>query len=185
MATELEDIEQLDIPEIENIEQPPRKKSFKANGKIFDIPEDKVGDFKKRYSDAQEIQSFTNNGKTYDIPIERVEEFKQKYPDAKTLGGTQQPQSPQPTPKFDFKATFGNVNQPLVRGDIPTYKGTPKQAANTLDITTRMEAAQKKRIEDKAKALDKVAILSAKAKYGEDATEQQINEEKQKRQKIS
>lgn len=166
MATELEDIEQLDIPEIENIEQPPRKKSFKANGKIFDIPEDKVGDFKKRYSDAQEIQSFTNNGKTYDIPIERVEEFKQKYPDAKTLGGTQQPQSQQPTPKVDdytLETYTGGKSNPVEAAQNVNVLNSAKKAVTSsvslggngvvnTEITDENKVNEAKKIKEQLKS---------------------------------
>ncbi len=51
-----------------------------VNGKIYDIPEDKVDGFEKRYPDAK--VKYHNDGRTYHIPVSKREGFLKRFPNA-------------------------------------------------------------------------------------------------------
>ena len=56
---------------------------YKVNGKLYDIPEDKVEKFESKYPNA--TVEYHNEGTTYMIPLSKREKFESKYPNA-TLG---------------------------------------------------------------------------------------------------
>jgi len=59
--------------------------TYKINGEVYDIPEDKVSSFLEKYPDAAEVESFTIGKDTFDIPQEKVQAFQKQYPDAQPL----------------------------------------------------------------------------------------------------
>ncbi|HUV84881.1 MAG TPA: hypothetical protein VMV86_04180, partial [Methanosarcinales archaeon] len=60
-------------------------KTYKVDGKIYEIPLDKLTSFKEGYPNAQEVSSFVSGKDTFDIPIDKVDNFLQTKPDAKPL----------------------------------------------------------------------------------------------------
>ena len=67
-------------------------RTFKADGQIYDIPENEVSSFLKDMPKAVEVQSFTVDKDTFDIPLAEVESFKKDMPTAKlTFEDKQEP----------------------------------------------------------------------------------------------
>ena len=65
--------------------------TYKINGEVYDIPEDKVSSFLKKYPDALKVESFAVGKDTFDIPQEKAVAFKERYPDATPLFGDTEP----------------------------------------------------------------------------------------------
>lgn len=53
---------------------------YKANGKTYDIPEEKVSSFETAYPDATVDVYDGDTGKGYEIPVSKVSKFKERYP---------------------------------------------------------------------------------------------------------
>ena len=53
---------------------------YKANGKIYDIPENIVSAFEAKYPDATVDVYDGDTGKGYEIPVSKVSKFKEQYP---------------------------------------------------------------------------------------------------------
>jgi len=62
-----------------------KKRTFRIDNDIVDIPVEEVDVFLKEVPSAKEVQSFLIDKDTVDIPIEEVEVFKSEVPDAKPL----------------------------------------------------------------------------------------------------
>ena len=54
--------------------------TYKLNGKIYDVPDDKSKDFESQYKDA--TVAYKVGGKIYDIPVSKKSEFLSEYKDA-------------------------------------------------------------------------------------------------------
>ena len=53
---------------------------YKANGKTYNIPEDKISKFESAYPDATVDVYDSATGKGYEIPVSKVAGFKKKFP---------------------------------------------------------------------------------------------------------
>ena len=59
---------------------------YNVNGTVYNIPEEKVEGFERRYPDA--VVEYENGGRVYAIPLSRREGFLCKYPEAVAVGET-------------------------------------------------------------------------------------------------
>lgn len=62
-------------------------KTYKVNGKVYDIPSDRAQEFLSEFKDAVELKSYIVGKDTLDIPAERESDFLQDYPDAQPTFG--------------------------------------------------------------------------------------------------
>ena len=51
---------------------------YKTNGKTYNIPDDKVEAFEKRYPNA-EVEIYDNDGAAYSLPLPKRGSFQKKY----------------------------------------------------------------------------------------------------------
>ncbi|GAF78781.1 unnamed protein product, partial [marine sediment metagenome] len=63
----------------------PDTRRYKANGKLYNIPEDKIQEFLDKFPDAVEVNGFSVGEKKYNIPTSKVVGFLESYPDAEPL----------------------------------------------------------------------------------------------------
>lgn len=91
-------------------------KSFKFNGSIYDVPEERVADFIKRKPEAQEVQSFIYEKDTFDVPVDKVSGFLERKPDAKPL---YEPSIENPLATVDTEA-LKSVNEIKKKGEFWT-----------------------------------------------------------------
>ena len=101
-------------------------KSFRRQGKIYDIPSDKADAFRSKYPDAEEVSSFDVDGTVYDIPIQKTDSFLAKYPNAVKYGQqpvqqTEQPVQEQQRPTSTMSA-FADMFAPKKKEPTSTSK---------------------------------------------------------------
>ena len=65
---------------------PEDKKTFRVQGRVANVPMDKVDGFLEKYPEAEEAQSFMVGDRKATIPLDKVDGFLEKYKDAKPLG---------------------------------------------------------------------------------------------------
>lgn len=117
---------------------------YKVNGKIYNIPDDKVAGFEKKYPEA--TVEFYNEGKKYNIPIDKREGFLKQFPDATTFAPKmeQQPAS-QTTQQTAVEPMKSDTIQPVQPIQSPNAKIVndpddyfPKLAENTRNDVARL-----------------------------------------------
>lgn len=59
--------------------------TYKADGQVYEIPDNEKESFIKDIPHAEEVQSFTAGKDTFDIPLKEVPDFVKDMPEAKPL----------------------------------------------------------------------------------------------------
>ena len=98
-----------------------------VNGKMYNIPDDKIEGFERKYPDAN--IEYNNEGKTYHIPISKRDGFLKQYPNA--VAGTFTGQT-EPQPMFSATATPFKQNNSVA----PTTSEKPEEEKVQLSFTT-------------------------------------------------
>lgn len=115
-------------------------KTFSSNGKLYAIPEDKVGQFQKEMPDAIPVFAFEKDGKKLGIPTEKLNDFMKEVPEAKPLYGypelsgmfqSSQPAPDQFTQKPDSTRTLQVPQQTFQEGEKPNIQ--PKEETQGFD----------------------------------------------------
>lgn len=131
-------------------------RTFKADGQIYDIPENEVSSFLKDMPKAQEVQSFTVDKDTFDIPLAEVESFKKDMPTAKlTFEDKQEPSIGETMLQESIKKPFG-APEPTVPDNID-FASSRKPSATKPEPNIDFKATE---VIDtpKLKAQDKQAL---------------------------
>lgn len=104
-----------------------------VNGKTYNIPDDKIEGFERKYPDAN--IEYNNEGKTYHIPISKRDGFLKQYPNA--VEGTFTGQT-EPQPMFSATATPFKQNNSVA--PAPSEKPEEEKVfTNTPSATTEEE----------------------------------------------
>lgn len=85
---------------------------YKLNGDVYDIPQEKQGEFESQFPDA--FISYTAGADQYDIPVSKRDDFLKDFPDAQ-LYSVSQPQV-QETP----------IEDPSVMAEVPMFNDEPQ-----------------------------------------------------------
>ena len=51
---------------------------YRANGNRYNIPDDKIQDFERRYPESK-VEMYDGEGKKYAIPLSKRNKFQQRY----------------------------------------------------------------------------------------------------------
>ena len=158
--------------------------SFKAGGKVYDIPQTEAASFLKDMPDAQEVKSFVAGKDTFDIPLAKVQEFTSDMPDAKPLSfNTPTPQpdpevehannlvsevSKETTAKLDFDS-LQSATQNVIQQNDPEarYYAKPELSAPEADTSktlSRKEKTGMDRVKFQVKSLSNT-VLGAAAEF--------------------
>lgn len=62
-------------------------KTYKVNGKTYDIPPEREQEFLSEFKDAVELKSYIVNKDTFDIPVSKEVDFLKDFPDAQPTFG--------------------------------------------------------------------------------------------------
>ena len=82
---------------------------YKLNGDVYDIPQEKQGEFESQFPDA--FISYTAGADQYDIPVSKREDFLKDFPDAQ-LYSMSTPEAP--------------VEDPLASAGVPMFDDEPQ-----------------------------------------------------------
>lgn len=120
-------------------------RSYKVNGDILDIPQEKQDAFIAKFPDAVEVKSFTLGSDTLDIPLDKVGAFQAKFPQAKSIYDTTPEQSTTTLSKIDSVLEAGGTEtaprqvEPAQEQPLPfSLEKSPEE----FFASTRQEAEQ-------------------------------------------
>ena len=109
-----------------------------VNGKTYNIPDDKVEGFERKYPDAN--VEYNNDGKTYHIPINKREGFLKQYPNA-VAGSfdqpTQQESAPIATPQPNEEEYIKGFGAGVKQGTQQLGAGLKYAGGEALDLVSQ------------------------------------------------
>lgn len=109
-----------------------------VNGKTYNIPDDKVEGFERKYPDAN--VEYNNDGKTYHIPINKREGFLKQYPNA-VAGSfdqpTQQESAPIATPQSNEEEYIKGFGAGVKQGTQQLGAGLKYAGGEALDLVSQ------------------------------------------------
>lgn len=118
-----------------------KKRSFKLDGRIADVPEESADYFIEKYPDAVEVKTFLVDQDTADVPLDKVDYFTKKYSNAKPLFEDE--------PTKDFTKEISNVEPFDMAASI---EGEPPPANMELGIPPPPSKQKELDLDDKTKA---------------------------------
>jgi hypothetical protein len=133
-----------------------KKRSYKVDGQVLDVPESEVSQFLKDVPDAVEVKSYIVDNDTLDIPINEVDDFIKNVPDAKPLFIEEEPKkkSTETTPaakeagagSFKLSPEFVTADSPYAafQSELKTKAQELGAAMNKKEITFNVTPEQNK-----------------------------------------
>ncbi len=112
-----------------------------VNGKTYNIPDDKIEGFERKYPDAN--VEYSNNGKTYHIPINKREGFLKQYPNAvagsfdQPTQPTQQESAPITTPQPNEEEYIKGFGAGVKQGTQQLGAGLKYAGGEALDLVSQ------------------------------------------------
>ncbi|MBR3794193.1 MAG: hypothetical protein IKK27_09735, partial [Alistipes sp.] len=112
-----------------------------VNGKTYNIPDDKIEGFERKYPDAN--VEYNNDGKTYHIPIKKREGFLKQYPNAvagsfnQPTQPTQQESAPITTPQPNEEEYIKGFGAGVKQGTQQLGTGLKYAGGEALDLVSQ------------------------------------------------
>lgn len=143
-------------------------KTFSVNGKLYAIPQDKVGQFQKEMPGAIPVFAFEKDGKKLGIPTEKVNDFLSdvpgakplyEYPELKDMFKSSQQPAQDYTQKPDSTRTLQVPAQTFQEGAEPS--NTQDELGNNIYSLSESISSQKQKLGDEIYKIGKIGERNA------------------------